>query len=74
MKHFLLLLLRNAKKHNSIKFSAARLHVSTDNFWNCLKNFQCNNVKTSFFVGEQADFISIKLKKNFCKTLYRLKM
>ena len=32
MKHFLLLLLRNATKHNSIKFSAARLHVSSDKF------------------------------------------
>ena len=30
MKHFLLLWLRNATKHNSIKYSATRLHVSTD--------------------------------------------
>ena len=32
MKSFLLLLLRNATKHNSIKFSAERLHVSSDKF------------------------------------------
>ena len=32
IKHFLLLLLRNATKHNSIKFSTTRLHVSSDKF------------------------------------------
>ena len=32
MKHLLLLLLRNALKHNSIKLSAARLHVSSKKF------------------------------------------
>ena len=45
MKHFLLLLLRNTTKHNSIKLSAARLHVSSDKFWNCLKDLICNNDK-----------------------------
>ena len=32
MKHFLLVLLRNATKHNSIKLLAARLHVSSGKF------------------------------------------
>ena len=49
MEHFLLLLLRNALKHNLIKFSAARLHVSSDKFWNCLKDLKCNTVYTVCF-------------------------
>ena len=44
MTHFLLLLLRNATKHNSFKFCSARLHVSSDKFWNRLKDLKCNNV------------------------------
>ena len=56
MKHFLLLLLKNATKHNSIKFPAALLHVSSDKFCNCLKDL--NAIMLNFlFVGEQADFM-----------------
>ena len=50
------LLLKNATKHNSIKISAARLHISSNKFWNCLKDHICKNVK-KLFVGEQADFM-----------------
>ena len=32
---------------------------------------QCKKI---LFVGEQADFMRAKLKKNICKTFYRLKM
>ena len=73
MKHLLLLLLRNATKHNSIKFSAVRLHVSADKFWNCLKDLKCNNVKNSCLLVNTRTLCSTKLKKNMCKTFYRLK-
>ena len=73
MKHFLLLLLRNATKHNSTKFSAARLHVSFDKFWNCLKDLKCNNVKNSCLLVDKRTLCSTKLK-NICKTFYRLNM
>ena len=73
MKHFLLLLLRNAKKHNSIKFSAPRLHDSSDKFWNCLKYLKCNNVKCSCLLVNKRTLRSTELKKNICKTFYRLK-
>ena len=69
MKHFLHLLLRNTTKHNSIKFSAARLFVSSDKFLNCLKDLKCNNVKNSY----KWTLHSTKLKKNICKTFYLLK-
>ena len=72
MKHFLLLLLRNATKHNSIKFSAARLHVSSDKFWNCLKDLKCNKVKNSCLLLNKRTLRSTKLKKNICETFYRL--
>ena len=45
IKHFLLLLLRNATKHNLIKFSAARLRVSFDKFWNFLKTLNTTMLK-----------------------------
>ena len=73
MKHFLLLELRNALKHNSIKFSAARLHVSSDKFWNCLKDRKCNNVQNSCLLVNKRTLCLTNLKKNICKTFYRLK-
>ena len=72
--HFLLVLLRNATKQNSIKLSAARLHVSSDKFWNCLKDRACNKVKNSYLLVNTRTLRSTKLKKNICKTFYRLKM
>ena len=74
MKHFLLLLLRNDTKHNSIKFSAARLRVSSDKCWNYLKNLKCNNVKNTYLMMNKRTSHTTKLKKNICKTFYRLKM
>ena len=73
MKHFLLLLLRNVTKKNSIKFSAARLHVSFDQFWNCLKDLKCKTVKNSCLLVNKRNLCATKLKKNICKTFYRLK-
>ena len=64
MKHFLLLLLWNATKHNSIKVSAAGLHVSSDKFWNCLKDLKCINVKNSCLLVNKQFLCSTKLKKN----------
>ena len=72
LKPFLLLLLRNATKHSSIKFSAARLHVSSDKFWNCLKDLKCNNVKNYCLLVNKRKLLSTKLKKNICNTCYRL--
>ena len=74
MKHVLLLLLRNATKHNLIKFSVARLHVFSVKFSNCLKDLKCNNVKNSCLLVNKRTLCSNKLKKNICKTFYRLKM
>ena len=74
MKHFLLLLPINATKHNSIKFSAARLRVSSDKFWNCRKEINCSNVKNSCLLVNKRTLCSTKLKKNICKTFYLLKM
>ena len=73
MKHILLLLLRNATKHNSVKFSAARLHVSSDKFWNGLKDLKCNNVKNSCLLVNKRTLRSTKLKKNICNTFFALK-
>ena len=74
MKHFLLLLLRNAAKHNSIKFSEARPHVSSDKFGNCMKDLKCNNVKNYCLLVNKRTLFSTKLKKNIRKSFYRLKM
>ena len=74
MKHFLLLLLRNAAKHNSIKFSEARPHVSSDKFGNCMKHLKCNNVKSYCLLVNKRTLFSTKLKKNIRKSFYRLKM
>ena len=74
MKYFLLLLLRNATKHNTIKFSVARLHVSCDKFWNCLKDLKCNNVKNPCLLVNNRTLCSTELKKKICQTFYRLKM
>ena len=69
MKHYLLLLLRNAMKRNSIKFAAARLHVSSDKFWNCMKYLKCINVKKSCLLVNKWTVCSTKLKKKFVKYL-----
>ena len=74
MKHFLLLLLRNAMKHYATKFSTAWLHNSSDKFWNYLKDFKCNNVKNYCLLANKRTLRSSKSKKNICKTFYRLKM
>ena len=74
MKHFLLLLLRNDTKHNSIKFSAARLRVSSDKGWNYLKNLKCNYVKNAYLMMNKRTSHTTKLKKNICKIFYRLEM
>ena len=73
MKHFLLVLHRNAMKHNLIKFSAARLHVSSDKFWNCLKTLNAIMLKNPCLLMKKWTFCSPKLKKNICKTFYLLK-
>ena len=89
MNHFLLLLLRNATKHNSIKFSAPRLHISSDKFWNCLKDLKCNNVMLNilicwwFGIWNSIEWVpdhcflytlrSAKFWKNICKASHRLK-
>ena len=70
MKHFLLSMLRNATKHNSTQFSAARLHISSDKFWNCLKDLKCNNIKKFGLLVNKWTLRSTKLKKNICKTFY----
>ena len=72
-KTYLLLLLRNATKHNSIKFSAAWLHVSSDKFWNCLKDLKCNNVKNSCLLVNKRTLRSTKLKKNILSLLKNVK-
>ena len=69
MKHFLLLLLRNATKHNSIKFSSASLHVSSDKFWYCLKTLKCNNVKNSCLLVNKRTLRKTKLRRTFVKHL-----
>ena len=73
MKHFLLLLLRNATKHNSIKFSAARIHVSSDKSLNFMKDLKFSNVENSCLLVNKRTLCSTKVKKNICKTFYRLK-
>ena len=67
-------MLRNATTHYSIKFSAAWLYVSSDKFWNCLKNLKCNNVKKSGLLVNKQALRSNKLKKKIYKTIYGLKM
>ena len=73
MKHFLLLLLRNATKHNSIKFSAAWLHISSEKIWNCLKDLKCNDIKKIACLVNKQTLPSTELK-NICKAFYRFKM
>ena len=66
MKHFLLLLLRNATKHNSIELSAEPLHVPSGKFLNCLKDLKWNNVKNSCLLVKKRTLRSTKLKKKIC--------
>ena len=73
MKPFLRLLLRNVRKHNLIKFSAARPHVSSDKFGNCMKDLKCNNVKQYCLLVNKRTLCPTKLKENIWKTFYRLK-
>ena len=40
----------------------------------CLKDLKCNNVKNYCLLVNKRSFLSTKLKKNICKTFYRLKM
>ena len=73
MKHFLLVLLRNATKHNSIKFSAARLHVSSDKFWNCMEDLKCNSVTNSCLLVNKRTIRSVKYRRTFQKHFFALK-
>ena len=69
MEHSLLLLLRNATKHNSIKLSATGLHVSSDKFWNFLKDLKCNNVKNSCLLVNKRTLPRLNYKRTFVKHL-----
>ena len=62
-----LLLLRNATKHNSTKFSAARCHVSSDKCWNCLKDLKCNNVKILVCRWTSGRYSRLNKRKIFVK-------
>ena len=67
MKHFLLLMLRNATIHNSIKFSVAQLHVSSDKFWNCLKDLKCSMLKNSSLLVNKQTYAWLNYRRTFVK-------
>ena len=73
MRVCLLLLLRNVRKHNSMKFQAAGLRVSSDKFWNCLKDLKYNSC-ILLFVGEKQTPRPTNWKSDTCLTLNHLRI